>query len=273
MNLAAFYVYSVIVGWIFITGVGLLPFIPEEVAVASLGAWVHKNPEAMLVLSWLFCLAAVLGTDLFLYMIGRLGGPRLMSKPWVQKLLKPERVQIFADNFQHRGVWFMLSARLIPGWRTAVFITAGVIRYPTERFMLADAISSIPLVTFFFFGGYYAADWIDAIIANLHQAQYVILLLALLGVLLLIIALYFRWMRKKEREEAAAEEKQHKKMEDAGQLPVTPENAEEVLTTTAEAKEGKGKDGGEASPPEDGKHLATAGQLSLSVLQTADQAR
>jgi membrane protein DedA with SNARE-associated domain len=248
LNLAALYVYSGIVGWIFVTGVGLLPFIPEEVAVATLGAWVHKNPQAMLILSWLFCLAAVLGTDLFLYMIGRIGGPKLMSKPWVQKLLKPERVQIFADKFQQRGIWFMLSARLIPGWRTAVFITAGVIRYPTERFLIADAISSIPLVTFFFFGGYYAADWIDAIIANLHLAQNVILLLVLLGVLLLTIALYFRWMRKKEKEEAVAEQIQHQKMEDAGQLPVTPQNMEDALHEVV-ASSGTASGSPATSPP------------------------
>lgn len=240
MNLAAFYVYSVIVGWIFVTGVGLIPLIPEEVAVATLGAWVHNNPDALLVLSWLFCIGAVLGTDLLLYMVGRLGGPRLMSKPWVQKLLKPERVQIFAEKFQQRGILFMLSARLIPGWRTAVFITAGVIQYPIERFCLADAISSIPLVTFFFFGGYYAADWINAIIANIHQAQNVILLLVLLALLLLAIALYFRWMRRKEKEEAAAEEKQHQKMEEAEQLPVTAANAAAVLqdAVTASATTG-----------------------------------
>jgi len=31
LNLAALYVYWVIIGWIFITGVGLIPFVPEEV--------------------------------------------------------------------------------------------------------------------------------------------------------------------------------------------------------------------------------------------------
>jgi hypothetical protein len=36
----------------------------------------------------------------------------------------------------------------------------------------------------FFFGGYYAADTINAIIANIHQAQNMLLLLALVGLLM-----------------------------------------------------------------------------------------
>lgn len=215
MNLAALYVYVIIVGWIFVTGVGIFPFIPEEVAVAGLGAWIHNNPDAFLLFSWLFCLGAVLGTDLFLYAIGRIGGPRLMNKPIVQKFLKPERLQLFAHKFQERGIWFMLTARLIPGWRSAVFITAGVIQYPVGRFCVADAISSLPLVTFFFFGGYYAADTINAIIANIHRAQNVLLLLALIGLLIVCVILYLRWLRAKEKEEAAEEAIEHIKMEES----------------------------------------------------------
>ncbi|MFT3878877.1 MAG: DedA family protein [Gemmatales bacterium] len=215
MNLAALYVYSIIVGWIFVTGVGILPLIPEEFAVASLGVWMHKNPDAILVIGWLVCVAAVLGTDLFLYAVGRIGGPRLMNRPFVQKFLKPERVQLFAHKFQERGIWFMLTARLIPGWRSAVFITAGVIQYPVGKFCLADAISAVPLVTFFFFGGYFAADTINGIIANIHRAQNMLLLLAFVGLLIAGVIFYLRWMRAREKEEAVEEAIEHVKMEEA----------------------------------------------------------
>jgi len=198
-----------------VTGVGILPLIPEEFAVASLGVWMHKNPDAILVVGWLVCVGAVLGTDLFLYGIGRIGGPRLMNRPFVQKFLKPERVQLFAHKFQERGIWFMLTARLIPGWRSAVFITAGVIQYPVGRFCFADAISAVPLVTFFFFGGYYAADTINNIIANIHGAQQVLLVIGLVGLLIVGVILYLRWMRAKEKEEAAEEAIEHIKMEEA----------------------------------------------------------
>lgn len=196
------------------TGVGILPLIPEEFAVASLGVWMHKNPDAYLLFGWLFCVGAVLGTDLFLYAVGRLGGPRLMSRPFVQKFLKPERVQLFAHKFQERGIWFMLTARLIPGWRSAVFISAGVIQYPVGRFCLADAISAVPLVTFFFFGGYYAADTINAIIANIHGAQKMLLLIGLVGLLIVGVIIYLRWMRAREKEEEAEEAIEHAKMEE-----------------------------------------------------------
>jgi len=160
-----------------------------------------------------------------------------MSKPFVQKLFKPERVQLFANKFQDRGIWFMLTARVIPGWRSAVFITAGVIQYPVGRFCLADAISSVPLVTFFFFGGYYAADTINAIIANIHRAQNMLLLLALVGLLIVAVILYIRWMRAREKEEAAEEAVEHEKMEEAlAAKSVTPVlESQSLAVTGAEA--------------------------------------
>lgn len=240
MNLAALYVYSIIVGWIFVTGVGILPLIPEEFAVASLGVWMHKNPDAILVVGWLVCVGAVLGTDLFLYAIGRFGGPRLMNRPFVQKFLKPERVQLFAHKFQERGIWFMLTARLIPGWRSAVFITAGVIQYPVGKFCLADAISAVPLVTFFFFGGYYAADTINIIIANIHGAQQVLFVIGLVGLLIVGVILYLRWMRAKEKEEAAEEAIEHIKMEEAHASQSNPESSPPIYnnqTLTASGAE------------------------------------
>jgi membrane protein DedA with SNARE-associated domain len=212
LNLAALYVYWMIIGWIFITSLGLPP-IPEEVAVAGLGMWIHKNPDAFLLFSWLICLGAVLGTDLFLYSIGRFGGFRLLRNKYVQKFLPPERVQTFSRKFQDRGVWFMLTARLIPGWRTAVFITAGSIHYPVGAFVFADAISSVPLVTFFFFGGYFAADWITALIDNLHQAQSLILFIVFIALLIIGIVIYLRWMHKRQVEEEAEEAEEHIKME------------------------------------------------------------
>ncbi|HQR05232.1 MAG TPA: DedA family protein [Gemmatales bacterium] len=215
MNLAALYVYAGIVSWIFVTGVGIVPFVPEEFAVVTLGVLTHKYPDAILIVAWLICVAAVLGTDLFLYAVGRIGGPRLMNRPFVQKFLKPERVQLFAHKFQQRGIWFMLTARLIPGWRSAVFITAGVIQYPIGRFCVADAISAVPLVTFFFFGGYFAADTIMEIIANIHRAQNVLLLIAFVGFLVVAVVLYLRWMRAREKEEEAEEAIEHVKMEEA----------------------------------------------------------
>jgi membrane protein DedA with SNARE-associated domain len=213
VNLAALYVYWVIVGWIFITGIGLIPLIPEELAVSGLGAWIHQNPDAFLFFSWLICVGAVLGTDLFLYMIGRVGGRKLLKRKVVQRVLKPERIQTFARKFQEQGIWFMLTARLIPGWRSAVFITAGVIRYPVGRFVIADGISSIPLVTFFFFGGFYAADWINSVIDKLHELQHFLWLLAFISLVIVSIAFYIRWMRQRQQEEAAEEAEAHDRNE------------------------------------------------------------
>jgi hypothetical protein len=152
----------------------------------------------------------------------------LLKRKVVQRVLKPERIQTFARKFQEQGIWFMLTARLIPGWRSAVFITAGVIRYPVGRFVLADAISSIPLVTFFFFGGFYAADWINSVIDKLHELQHFLWLLAFISLVIVSVAFYIRWMRQRQQEEAAEEAEEHIKIETGATPPLPPPLSKEV---------------------------------------------
>jgi len=58
-------------------------------------------------------------------------------------------------NFQKYGVLILLFARVLPGIRSPIFITAGIMRLPLQRFLLADGIYAIPGVSLLFFLAYW----------------------------------------------------------------------------------------------------------------------
>jgi membrane protein DedA with SNARE-associated domain len=127
--------------------------IPEEVPVIGAGLWVGKNPDLH---PWSFlalpvCILGVVIADGLLYTIGRLFGPRLFEYRWFSRLMPPEKRARIEANFHKYGVKILLFARLLPGIRSPIFITAGVMKLPLRRFVLADGIYAIPGVSVLFF--------------------------------------------------------------------------------------------------------------------------
>jgi membrane-associated protein len=192
--------YLWILGGLFLTGMGIIPFIPEEAAVLGVASIVTAN-HLNLWIGWLCCIIGIIGTDVVLYSLGRFGGPKLFASRMGRYFLSPERQGKITNGFSKHGIKFLLSGRLLPGVRTGIFITAGAIHYPIWRFILADAIS-IPVISFFYFGGYFAADRIKMIIANVDHAKNWLLLLAILAVGSYLAYRYVKYLKLKSADES-----------------------------------------------------------------------
>jgi membrane protein DedA with SNARE-associated domain len=116
------------------------------------------------------CILGVIICDAFLYGIGRWGGPPLLEKPWVQRyVIKREKRAKIERNFQKYGVRILLGVRILPGVRAPVFVMAGVVRLPVHRFLLADGIYAIPVVTVLFTLAYWFTDQVLELVHNLER--------------------------------------------------------------------------------------------------------
>ena len=162
--------------------------IPEEVPVVGAGLWVGQNPELR---PWSFlalpiCILGVVISDALLYTIGRLYGPRLLEYRWTSRLLPPEKLARIEGNFHKYGVKILLFARVLPGIRSPIFITAGIMKLPLRRFVLADGIYAIPGVSLLFFLAFWFGDQFkelfDKIEKDLDVAKPIIILAALAAV-------------------------------------------------------------------------------------------
>lgn len=138
------------------TGLGFP--VPEEIPVLAAGAMVNHDKVS----GWIMlplCIVSVVVGDCLLYLIGRFWGSKLVQIPLLRKrLLTPERFAVITANFQKYGVKILLFARLTPGIRTPIFLTAGITKLPLAKFLIADAIYAVPGVTILFFLGYWFTD-------------------------------------------------------------------------------------------------------------------
>jgi membrane protein DedA with SNARE-associated domain len=147
--------------------------IPEEIPIATGGVLVGRdwnNPDG---LKWWImlplCILGVVLCDCILYVAGRKWGRWLIRRRWVQRrLLSPERFQKIEKNFHDYGIRILLIARLMPGIRTPVFLSAGIVRLPFRKFLLADALYAIPGVNLIFWLAYWLTD---AFLALLHKVE------------------------------------------------------------------------------------------------------
>lgn len=132
---------------------------PEELPVVGAGIWVASHPEHPW--RWLMlpvCMAGVIIGDGMLYGIGRWYGPLLFEKPFINRLFPPHKRKKVQDNFHRYGINILLFARVLPGIRGPIFITAGVMRLPLRRFIIADGIYAIPGVCLLFFLSWWFGD-------------------------------------------------------------------------------------------------------------------
>ena len=139
-------------------GIGLP--VPEELPTIGAGIWVGSNPE-LGPFRWIIlpvCFLGVLISDVLLYSIGRLWGPRLLQQRWVTRLLNPETRQRTEQNFHRFGVKVLLLVRWVPAIRSPMFITAGIMRLPLVSFILADGIAAVFGHSLLFFLAYWFGD-------------------------------------------------------------------------------------------------------------------
>jgi membrane protein DedA with SNARE-associated domain len=177
---------------ILLTGLGFP--MPEELPIVLGGALAG----GFTVYWWIMlpvCIVGVVIGDSFLYGIGRFWGAKLVERPFVKRhLLTPEKLGSITENFHKYGIKILLFARLTPGIRAPIFLTAGITRMPLSHFLLADGIYAIPGVSLLFVLGYVFTDRMVALVkGDLETVKHVIILVVVVGV-----AAYFtyRFLRR-----------------------------------------------------------------------------
>jgi membrane protein DedA with SNARE-associated domain len=187
--------YVAIFATLFMTGIGLPP-LPEELPIIGAGIAASKS-ELLWWIAWPASIAGVVAADIVLYWVGRLWGKRLFHWRWFKRVVPPERRRELETGFHKHGVKILLTGRLLPGVRTGVFLTAGAMRYPFLRFLLADSIYAVPGVGLIFFGSYFLTETFTRLIEDVDRVRHWLVLLALLAAAAFAAYRFYRF--RKER--------------------------------------------------------------------------
>jgi membrane protein DedA with SNARE-associated domain len=138
----------------------MLPF-PEEITVVGAGIWTANSWGSHGYYRWLMLpvvLVSVIIGDSVLYVIGWRFGTRLLRYRWMARFFPEAKRQRIERNFHRYGINILLFGRLLPTIRGPLFFTAGTMRLPLWRFLLADGIGAVIGNTLLFFLGFFFGD-------------------------------------------------------------------------------------------------------------------
>jgi membrane protein DedA with SNARE-associated domain len=150
--------YPGIVLVLILGGLGLP--VPEEAPVI-LAAVLSRKGAMWWPVALTSCLAGVLAGDFVVYFLGYFYGEKVLSFRLTRKFLTKAREVQIKGYFHRHGVKILILARFAVGFRTAAYLTAGILRLPALKLLAADLFAA-SLSTFAMFGlGYWFADWIE----------------------------------------------------------------------------------------------------------------
>ena len=119
----------------------LIPVLPSETVVIALGVATagSADPRAAVLVALAAC-GAFIG-DNAAYLIGRRLGPAAGRRVFAGE--RGARRRAWAEQSLHRfGARMIIGCRFIPGGRTAVTLTCGLVGYPQRRFAVATAFAA-----------------------------------------------------------------------------------------------------------------------------------
>lgn len=130
----------------------LIPVLPSESAVIALGAVTAGSLDPRIaVLVALAAFGAFVG-DNVAYLIGSRFGPAVRRRLFGGER-GSRRLAWARRSLERFGVRLIVVCRFIPGGRTAVTLTCGLIGYPVRKFRVATAIAGVLWACYAFFLG------------------------------------------------------------------------------------------------------------------------
>ena len=129
----------------------IIPLVPSETSVILAGV-LASTGDLHLVLVILFAAAGAIVGDNTAYWIGRKVGHRIVDR-WF-KGERRKQVDWAHKQVQERGGYLIVIGRFIPGGRTAVTLSCGMLEMPWRRFIAFDVAAGLVWATYAAMLGY-----------------------------------------------------------------------------------------------------------------------
>ena len=175
----------------------IVPVVPSETAVITAGVVAAGGDLSLMLVIPAAAAGAFLG-DNTAYLIGRRFGERVVRRFFSGEKAQ-RRLEWAGDQLRERGGELIAIGRFIPGGRTAVTLSAGLLRFRWRRFVVFDALAALAWALYASLLGYFGGK-------TFEHAAWKGLLLAL-GIAFGVTAgiELTRWVLKRRRVADAAE--------------------------------------------------------------------
>jgi len=119
----------------------LLP-LGEELILIPAGVMVGHG-SLPFALTWFCAWVGVVVSDSLWFFMARYYGTPLLHKRWFKRVAHPRRLLQAKHQFERRGAWVIVSARFLPGSRTAAIIISGMLHMPVWKYLLTESVMAI----------------------------------------------------------------------------------------------------------------------------------
>jgi membrane protein DedA with SNARE-associated domain len=166
--------------------------IPEEAPII-LAAVLTRHGKLSGPIALASCLGGVLLGDLVVYFLGFVYGEKVLSLPLTRRLLTRPREAQIKGYFHRHGFKILVSGRFVPGFRTAAYLTAGILKLPALKLLVIDLIAA-SLSTAVMFGLGFAFAY--QIQQGIHEVQQWVTVLVALGIASWLLYRYYDARRR-----------------------------------------------------------------------------
>lgn len=118
----------------------LMTFVQEDIPTLA-GSLLAARGAMSWLPAFAGCFLGIWMGDALLYALARGIGRPLLERAWFRRWINAEAVARSESWFAQRGIWLLVTSRLVPGTRLPTYLAAGFLRLPFGRFLLVTGLA------------------------------------------------------------------------------------------------------------------------------------
>lgn len=169
--------------------------VPEEAPIILAAVFSRKGALSA---PWAFLasFAGVLAGDFVVYFLGYFYGEKVLSFPITRKFLTRAREAQIKGYFHRHGFKILILGRFAVGFRTAAYLTAGILKLPPLRLFITDLLAASLSTSLMFGMGWVFTRQIEGMFRKFQHWQHWLTLAAAVVIGSIVIYRYYRAMKR-----------------------------------------------------------------------------
>jgi membrane protein DedA with SNARE-associated domain len=138
------------------------------------------------------CLLGVMIGDTFVFWLGHHFGRRLLKKWPFRLFLDESKIEGVRQKLHKNAGKFLFAARFMPGVRSTIFFTTGLLHLPFKNLLIYDGLAALISVPAIVFSVYYFGDLLEHVIQMIKKVEGGILAVIIMAILFFVIRHFYK---------------------------------------------------------------------------------
>ncbi len=165
--------------------------IPEDITLFAAGVLTYYGVCDVWVMIAV-CLVGVMIGDSFVFWLGHHFGRRLLKKWPFRLFLNEEKVDGVRQKLEENGGKLLFAARFMPGVRSSIFFTTGLLHLPYRNLLIYDGLAALVSVPAIVYSVFYFGDLLEQVIKMIKKVEGGILAVIIALILFFVIRHYYK---------------------------------------------------------------------------------